>query len=821
MFEPLHGGTTVFTSLDDGSRSKVLVETSSGGDPIVSITQATPIEAGSVVKPGALAGLGALHSAFALGSPVSLPESSDNSDVATMDDIHSVMSSTAPSSPPPGQQRAWRAGTRSPSLSGGDFASSMMAHRRVGSATGALAHWADYVGKSGWVTGANNQAGPSQQRVQQQQQPYVSEEEAMTHLHRPLARGDAEMLEALHLSAHDKGEGSSASQTPVVGGVLRRASSSMRRASADFKRMLSGGGTSSGGGGSGGATTPASSIGRRRRESADMRAPQPRWGDSDEPPWTPPWETGATHSGEDSPSYDPPQPAYWTHSRTPSPLGGTPRRLSAISARISSPRLQSPPPRRSSPLHEESLDLFQFGGRDAEAGGPGTTGSAGKRASRALKSIRSLSSGALRRASLASMSSLDGTPLVPPPAQIILTEAPPSPSVATRSSTPPSTLDVEATPRAENRLLPARRGSEDGRDSITPTPANPAPPSATPAPAPASTSAPATAARQTERAPNATAWRRVQREASAAALQRSIKPIERSATDPSFALPPQQQQQQQPSSQPRRSGSSERIRVVPRSTAANLSGDSGGSGAGGVGESGGGQESNASGNGGTQRGWGNGRPSGGGGGGGEGGSGGRSTGGPGRPPGGGGGGGNNGSTLPIRSSSPPLESIFKRQELVGRGAYGAVYRGVHLKSGTAVALKVVNLDTPEDDVSDIQKEVALLSQLRETESKNVVKYWGCWLKGPELWIVMDFAEGGSVRTLVSCLHICAVGEASQALTPLELLTDEGWTHCRKVLRAHHARVARCALVPSQVRHHPPRHQSRQHSAHRFGARAAV
>lgn len=105
--------------------------------------------------------------------------------------------------------------------------------------------------------------------------------------------------------------------------------------------------------------------------------------------------------------------------------------------------------------------------------------------------------------------------------------------------------------------------------------------------------------------------------------------------------------------------------------------------------------------------------------------------------------------MPSGRTSPPVQTVFRRLELVGRGAYGAVYRGVHIASGTAVALKVVNLDTPEDDVSDIQREVALLSQLREADQRNVVRYWGCWLKGPELWIVMDFAEGGSVRTLVS------------------------------------------------------------------------
>ncbi|KAL9932585.1 hypothetical protein V8E36_008702 [Tilletia maclaganii] len=101
---------------------------------------------------------------------------------------------------------------------------------------------------------------------------------------------------------------------------------------------------------------------------------------------------------------------------------------------------------------------------------------------------------------------------------------------------------------------------------------------------------------------------------------------------------------------------------------------------------------------------------------------------------------------PVQSS---VHKIFRKLELVGRGAYGAVFRGQHIASGTAVALKIVNLDTPDDqDVADIQREVALLSQLRDADRFNVVRYWGSWLEGPEIWLVMDLAEGGSVRTLM-------------------------------------------------------------------------
>jgi protein-serine/threonine kinase len=31
---------------------------------------------------------------------------------------------------------------------------------------------------------------------------------------------------------------------------------------------------------------------------------------------------------------------------------------------------------------------------------------------------------------------------------------------------------------------------------------------------------------------------------------------------------------------------------------------------------------------------------------------------------------------------------------------------------------------------------------------NVIKYYGSLMEGPRVWIIMEFAEGGSIRTLV-------------------------------------------------------------------------
>ena len=75
---------------------------------------------------------------------------------------------------------------------------------------------------------------------------------------------------------------------------------------------------------------------------------------------------------------------------------------------------------------------------------------------------------------------------------------------------------------------------------------------------------------------------------------------------------------------------------------------------------------------------------------------------------------------------------------------------MHNTTGTLVALKVIELDTPdEEDITEIQKEVALLSQLRDAERNNCTSYYGSWLYKTQLFLAMDYAAGGSIRTIVS------------------------------------------------------------------------
>ncbi|CAA7259300.1 unnamed protein product [Cyclocybe aegerita] len=128
----------------------------------------------------------------------------------------------------------------------------------------------------------------------------------------------------------------------------------------------------------------------------------------------------------------------------------------------------------------------------------------------------------------------------------------------------------------------------------------------------------------------------------------------------------------------------------------------------------------------------------------------------------------------MANPQPSVHDLFQRLETVGRGAYGSVHKGRHIPTGNIVALKIINLDTPDDDVADIQHEVALLSQLRD--APNITKYFGCFMDGPRVWIVMEFAQGGSVLSLMKASNDGCIEEKYVAVVIREVLVALSYLH---------------------------------------------
>lgn len=119
---------------------------------------------------------------------------------------------------------------------------------------------------------------------------------------------------------------------------------------------------------------------------------------------------------------------------------------------------------------------------------------------------------------------------------------------------------------------------------------------------------------------------------------------------------------------------------------------------------------------------------------------------------------------------------IERLERVGKGSFGEVFRGRYKPTGEIVAIKTIDLEEIEEE-DDVQLEVQTLLSV---QCPYIVKLYASLVVGAELWLVMEFVNGGSAFDLIK--HKSKLDEdaiaiiVKQTLYALEYLHRDGKIH---------------------------------------------
>nr|CAB3264636.1 serine/threonine-protein kinase PAK 1 [Phallusia mammillata] len=120
------------------------------------------------------------------------------------------------------------------------------------------------------------------------------------------------------------------------------------------------------------------------------------------------------------------------------------------------------------------------------------------------------------------------------------------------------------------------------------------------------------------------------------------------------------------------------------------------------------------------------------------------------------------------------DTKYTKFEKIGQGASGTVYTAEDVATGDQVAIKQMNLSQqPKKEL--IINEIIVM---RENKHPNIVNYLDSYLKGEELWVVMEYLPGGSLTDVVT--ETC-MDEGQIAAVCRECLQALEFLHSRNVI----------------------------------------
>ncbi|GAA5888065.1 hypothetical protein JCM5296_005422 [Sporobolomyces johnsonii] len=119
--------------------------------------------------------------------------------------------------------------------------------------------------------------------------------------------------------------------------------------------------------------------------------------------------------------------------------------------------------------------------------------------------------------------------------------------------------------------------------------------------------------------------------------------------------------------------------------------------------------------------------------------------------------------------------LYRNLVKIGQGASGGVYTAYQVGTNLSVAIKQMNLEQqPKQDL--IINEILVM---KESRHQNIVNFIDSFLLRGDLWVVMEYMEGGSLTDVVTC-NIMSEGQIAavsrETLQGLKHLHEHGVIH---------------------------------------------
>lgn len=117
--------------------------------------------------------------------------------------------------------------------------------------------------------------------------------------------------------------------------------------------------------------------------------------------------------------------------------------------------------------------------------------------------------------------------------------------------------------------------------------------------------------------------------------------------------------------------------------------------------------------------------------------------------------------------------LYKDLKQIGEGSSGTVYKGVD-GSGEKIAVKIIGFkEKSRKEIEALQNEILMQ---KTSGHANIVQYRGAYMQNQQLWVVMEYLNGGSLTDVIS---VCKMTEPQIAAVCKEIVKALIYIHSLK------------------------------------------